>query len=170
MKISTYLFFTLLGVAAAFGQSAGDRKDDPAQARHVDNRSVEQQIIEIEKQWSQAFVRRDPTALERHVADDYAGIYPTRKLTKADLIAGAKGAGNRTILSSLTPTDAKVRVFDKTAVVTGHAVHCLREKGGEITVMRTLYTEVFILKDGRWQCVAGHYTPLAGPEEKFCAQ
>jgi ketosteroid isomerase-like protein len=162
-KILTYGFYAMLGISTALGQSNNNQKESPPQPSQIDNRTVEQQIIEIEHQWSQAFIKHDPTVFYRHVVDDYVGIYPTRKLTKADLIAETKGVGSRTLVS-VDPTTSTVRVFDKTAIVTGHAVYRMREKSGEKTVVRTLYTEVFILKDGRWQCVAGHYTPFASPE------
>lgn len=159
----THILFALLGMSSALGQSNSNPKDGAPQARQIDNRTVEQQIIEIELQWSRAFINRDPKVFERHVADDYVGVYPTSRITKADFITGARGGGARTIVSADAATP-KVRVFDKTAVVTGHVMYRAREKSGETTVIRTLYTEVFILKDGRWQCVAGHYTPLASPE------
>ena len=162
-KILTFVLFAVLGVSVAFGQPGGGQKDNPPQTGQTDARAIEQQIIEIENQWSQAFLKRDPAFFERHVADDYVGIYPTRRITKADLIAGAKGGGDRTFVSAEAHAP-KVRVYEKTAVVTGHGMYRMREKSGEAVVVRTLYTEVFVLRDGRWQCVAGHYTPLASPE------
>jgi ketosteroid isomerase-like protein len=93
------------------------------------------------------------------------GVYATRNLTKRDLIEQTKPGGTRTIVS-VENESPKIHVYGNTAVVMGHAVQHMRDKiSGEKSVIHTLYTEVFILKDGRWQCVAGHYTPLAVPEK-----
>ena len=158
-KLLIHLFCLLLSASVAAAQSSKSKIN----STQSDSRSVEEQIIEIEQQWSDAFRKHDPEVFVRHVADDYVGIYPTNKITKESLLTSAKGGGARTVISSDIGTP-KVRVFEKTVVVTGHAVQHVREKSGDITIMRTIYTEVFVLRDGRWQCVAGHYTPLASPE------
>ena len=69
-------------------------------------------------------------------------------------------------MTAVDDSNPTIRIYDKTVVVTGHAVyHYRNNKTGEKSVAHTLYTEVFILKDGRWQCVSGHYTPLNVPEQ-----
>src|SRR5687767_6655533 len=99
MKIPTLIFYALLGVSIVLGHSADQNVNAPRPSQS-DDQAVERQIIEIERQWSQAFIKHDPTVFERHVADDYVGVYPTRKITKGDLIAETKGGGNRTIMSA----------------------------------------------------------------------
>lgn len=162
-KILTCILFATFILSTTFGQSSSIRKGAPPQTNQADVRAVEQQILDIENQWAMAFVKHDPSVFQRHVADDYIGIYPTKKITKADLISMAKSGGDRTVVSTDDSTP-KVRVFDNAAVVTGNVVQHVREKSGEMIAVRTLYTEVFILKDGVWQCVSGHYTPFATPE------
>jgi ketosteroid isomerase-like protein len=138
----------------------------PAPAPSTDEKSaaaenVEQTLMQMERDWMDAFVKQDAAALGRILADDWAGIsWDGRLSDKAKSIAemplGTTG--------SVTMDPMKVRVFGDVAIVTGGDT----EKGtykGKDTSGHYLWTDVFVKRNGQWQAVASQNTkaPPAKP-------
>jgi len=132
--------------------------------RAQDSSATRKAILQIERDWGLAGARHDVSVFQRHVGDDFVGIYPTRRVTKADLIADAQRPGSRTVVSSDPVAEADVRVYGSTAVIRGLAVQRFRGADGVESVARTLYTEVFVWRDNRWQCVSGQYSQLTSAQ------
>ena len=128
-----------------------------------DTAEAKRQLRELEERWGRAFVNHDSASLRSLIAEDYIGIYPTRRYGKRDLLLMADEKpkeGQRALVGTDPDHSKQIRVFGDAAVVTGSATYRFREPDGAQSVLRTVYTEVFVWRDGRWQCVAGHYTPL----------
>jgi len=136
---------------AAFGQSkAAPQKADAA--------SVEQTLMQTERAWVQASLKKDATFLEKTLADDWAGIDFTGKaVTKAQAIADLKSGTATT--QSIELGDMKVRVFGSTAVVTGSDTEKSTYKGKDSSG-KYVWTDVFVNRNGQWQAVASQSVRL----------
>ena len=127
-----------------------------------DTNPVEQTLIHMEQDWSQADIQRDATALNRILADDWIGIdFEGTILNKVQALNGI-GSGSGSLQSTVL-RDMKVRVYGNTAVVTGTDT----EKGeyhGKDSSGRYCWTDVFVRRNGRWQAVSSQSTKLTAPE------
>jgi Domain of unknown function (DUF4440) len=86
------------------------------QSRSVGLQQDEQQIREVERQWTEEVVSGDTSVLERIMADDFLGTAPDGKLyTKADAIKDAKSFSSAFESNHLN--EARVRFFGDIAVM-----------------------------------------------------
>jgi len=116
--------------------------------------SVEQELIKLENGWLQAFFKKDIAFSDRFLADDYMGTDEHGNVkTKAQEIAEIK-AGEH-LSTSGVQDNIKVRVYGDAAVVTGRNIMKGLFKGKEYS-SPYLWTDTFIKRGGRWQCVASH--------------
>ena len=129
---------------------------------------VEQALMQMERDWSAAFLNHDPAAVARILADDYVGTDGRGILTtKAEEVEEAKalapGAPQpaRVILEE-TISDMKVRVYGATAVVTGISNEKISFQGSE-SIIRYRRTTVYVKRQGRWQCVSFHGSRIIEP-------
>jgi ketosteroid isomerase-like protein len=141
----------LLAASTAFSADARTGKN-----------SAEQALIQLENDWSQADLDRDPAALNRILAEDWIGIdFEGRVQNKQQALQGIRsGSGS---LESTVLRNMKVRVYGNTAVVTGTDT----EKGeyhGKDSSGRYVWTDVFVRRNGRWRAVSSQSTKLLGPE------
>ena len=116
--------------------------------------SVEQELIRLENGWLQAFFAKDAAFADRFLAGNYLGTDEHGAIrTKAEEIEEIK-AGEHLSTSGVLDK-VTVRVFADAAVVTGRRIM----KGlfqGKPYSSPYLWTDTFIKRDGRWQCVASH--------------
>ena len=148
------LVLAVLAMAAssvAVGQMTGDKSAPKG--------NVEQEVIKLEQDRTQAAVRGDTAFLEQNTADDYTFINSRgRLITKAQLLADFKAGEIK--LQSSDLDDLHVRVYGDTAVLTGRST----QKGqayGQDTGGQYRFTRVFVKRDGRWQSVAFQQTRIA---------
>jgi ketosteroid isomerase-like protein len=116
--------------------------------------SVEQELIKLEIGWANAVVKTDLAFLDRILADDFIQWNSDgTSQTKAQLLAALKSGDYAA--SSQVLSDIKVRIYGDAAVGTG--LNTSKEKYmGKDTSGQYRWTDTWIKKDGRWQCVAGH--------------
>jgi ketosteroid isomerase-like protein len=118
--------------------------------------AAEQALIQMERDWVQAWIKKDTAALGRILADDWVGIDFTGKtVTKAEALRELKSGSSGASSVELGPMT--VRVFGQAAVVTGSSV----EKGtwqGKDSSGSYVWTDVFANRDGRWQAVSSQST------------
>jgi ketosteroid isomerase-like protein len=120
--------------------------------------SVEQTLLRTEDEWAQAYVKRDPAPLRRILADDYVGTSARGTVrNKAQEITEVTASSDTA--QSATNEDMKVHVYGNAAVVTGRGVETGRNKDGAYT-RRFRFTDTFVKRGGRWQCVASHGSPI----------
>jgi ketosteroid isomerase-like protein len=126
-------------------------------------RSDQEILIQLERDWDAAFNRNDVGFIASILDDDFIATYDdgTRvdKKRELELVAGF----NQQIDSS-TLDDFVVHTYGNTAVVwfTLRRVGPMQGKRVELTYR---YTDVWVLKEGRWVCVASHsarVVPKAG--------
>lgn len=107
---------------------------------------VEQELMQIERDWCAATLKNDAALLGGIVADDVSDISRAGKLSgKAEMLAGVK-TGKTTVCEV---DQMKVRVYGDAAVVTGRSTLKSDTFSGQ-----SLWTDTFIRKNGKWLCVA----------------
>ncbi len=114
--------------------------------------SAEERIVQMEREFAEATLRHDVTALERNLADNFLGVDVNgQHLNKAEVLARVKSPDIE--LTSLRHEDIRVRVFGDCAVATARTVVAGRYKGQE-TSGEFPYMRVWVKREGRWLAVA----------------
>lgn len=125
----------------------------------IEMESVEQELIKLENEWADAWVKMDVAFFGRIMADDYTWTSPWGEVvTKADNLAFAKSGED--VITSWVPADMKVRVYGDAAVVTGLQTIKDTYKGEDVSGQER-WTHTWVKLAGRWQCVAGHSSEIA---------
>jgi hypothetical protein len=126
--------------------------------------SIEQQLIQVERDWCTAQLKKDAALLGRILADDYTGVN-SRSIaeTKIDALSGLKD--KTSTITACVDSNVKVRLYGDAAVVTGLATRSGTFNGAPFKDRQFLWTDTFIRKDGRWQCVASQSTLIAAQQK-----
>ncbi len=119
---------------------------------------VEQELQALEQAWADAVQHRDVARIDRIQAEEYVFTDPAGRLwTKARALETIKSGS--LIIDSFELSDVKVRLYDHTAVVTLCVVWNGQSNGIDISGPQRM-TDVFVERDGRWQCVASQTTRI----------
>jgi ketosteroid isomerase-like protein len=146
----------VVSLALAFGQEAAEKKS-PGPAKAAGG-GVGKEIRDLENQWNDAMLKHDADVMDRILADDVVDIGSSGQVsTKAEDLADLKSGEPK--LESSSVDHMKVRVFGIVAVVNGHYAQKGTYKGKDISG-EGHFTDVFVKRDGRWQCVSTEGTPL----------
>lgn len=118
--------------------------------------SVEEELIALERGWNEAFYARDVEFLDSILADDFIVTYDDGARGDKARELELSASFNQRVISA-TQEDFTVQVYDDAAVVwfTLRVVGIRRGQEAEITLR---YTDVWVVRDGRWQCVASQST------------
>lgn len=142
--------FLLWMVSAAPAQKVSGQTSDTTDAEQAVRQQDEQRI--------RAQIGADAVALRRIYADDFLGIGPTGVVRdKSQVIADF--TSHELTYQSITTAEVRVRVYGTTAVETGRSTMIGVDKGKAVP-RENRFTRVWVLKDGRWQLVANHYSPM----------
>ena len=142
MKQLLVLILALVCVFPMWGQSA-----------------AEKELIKVENDWSTAWVKSDGKFLDQLYATEYLA-------TGSDGIVYNKVDGIKDDTSpeytekSFSLSDLKVHIYGETVVVTGRNSVKFK-KSGKAEQFDARFTDVFVKRDGRWQCVATQGTKVA---------
>jgi ketosteroid isomerase-like protein len=118
--------------------------------------SDQQVLVRLERQWNEAFYRKDVTFIETLLADEFIATYDDgSRGDKAKELALA-AAFNQQVESAIQDEFA-VKVYGDTAVV-WFTLHLVGIKQGQRSGLTLRYTDVWIIRDGRWQCVSSQST------------
>ena len=125
----------------------------PASARQSPPVESDQQVlIRLEQGWNEAFYRKDLAFIRNLLADDFIATYDDGKRgDKAKELALA-AAFNQQVDSAIQD-EFTVKVYRDTAVV-WFTLHLVGTKQGQRAEVTLRYTDVWVISDGRWQCVA----------------
>src|SRR5689334_12320683 len=114
--------------------------------------------MQIERDWTDAGLKKDVAAMDKIVADDWIGLdFQGKTVTKAQMLAELKSGTSSS--SSIDLGEMKVRVFGDTAVVTGSDTEKSTYKGKDSSG-KYVWTDIFVKRNGRWQPVASQSTKL----------
>ena len=107
-------------------------------------------LVEAEQTWARSLEHHDAVTLGCILADEFEDAGPDGKLTdRATTLAQA--AEHRAVHHELS--DLHPHVHGEFGYIRGQATAV--DAQGK-TVARVRFTDVYLYRDGRWQCVAGH--------------
>jgi len=110
----------------------------------------EQALYQLERDWAAANLTKDTGVVEKLLADDFMSNFNGRTQNKKQLLAEMKN--NPAKIESSANSDMKAMVFGDTAVVHGTYIEKSTTNGKDSS-QQGRYTEVYVKRDGRWQCV-----------------
>jgi ketosteroid isomerase-like protein len=147
MMRPTLLFLALL--LPAISVSAAQSK--PVQ-------SDQQILVKLERDWDAAFHRKDVEFIDRVLADEFVSTYGDG--SRGDRAKELKLAAefNQQIDSS-TLDEFVVKVYGDTAVV-WFTQRIVGPSKGQRLELTYRYIDVFVMREGRWQCVASQSTKV----------
>jgi hypothetical protein len=128
-----------------------------AHAAHAQNVKSDQDVlIELEKRWNEAFHRKDAAFIESVLADEFIATYGDgTRGDKAKELSLAREFSQQ--VDSATLADFIVKIYRDTAVV-WFTQNLVGPVQGRPTEVQYQYIDVWIVRDGRWQCVASQST------------
>ena len=125
----------------------------------LDVKSTQEILIELEQNWISALKRNDVKFVDSVLAEEFIATYGdgTRGDRKHELklVADFNSQVDEWLVGEFT-----VKVYRDTAVVwfTQRMIGPVQGKPVEIT---TRYMDVFVMRDGRWQCVGSQSTRVS---------
>ena len=126
------------------------------------NAKIEQELIKLEEEWHNAYVRHDAEPLERILIDDYIAVYSNGKsANKTQSIEDLKA--DKSIYDYSTPYDMDMRFYDNTVVIIGRTKDKWKNQKGEDLTAEYRWTDVFVKRNGRWRCVAAQVVRIPTP-------
>jgi len=144
------LLWTVCGAAA---QRPGGQRPEEGKADQAIRQQDEQRI--------HAQVAADAIALRRIYADDFLGIGPTGVMRNKEQVI-ADFTSHDLTYQSITTADVLVRIYGNAAVETGRSTMVGVDKG-KVVPHENRFTRVWVVKEGRWQLVSNHYSPMTAP-------
>jgi ketosteroid isomerase-like protein len=121
--------------------------------------SDQQILIKLERQWNDAFYKKDLAFIASILAPEFVATYDDgSRGDKAKELALASEF-NQQVLSA-TQDDFTVKIFQETAVV-WFTLRVVGIKQGQKAELTLRYTDVWVMRDGKWQCVSTHSTRVA---------
>ena len=112
------------------------------------------EIVTLENAWVQAEVHNDADALGNLLADTFVSTQPDgSSQNKAETLAFVRDKSNH--WDTVVAENMKVHTYGDTSVVTG-TYHEKGTSAGKPFDNHGLFTDTWILRNGKWRCVAGH--------------
>ncbi len=136
MKTFALVFLVLAFSNITFGQTPNNR-----------NEKVEQELRNLVRLWDEAYVKGDTATLDRLLADEFAFVGGPKK---AEYLASFKS--RNLVIDSAVSSDIQVQVYGDTAVLIGLDTITGNNKG-QTYLTKWLYMDVWIKRNGRWECV-----------------
>jgi ketosteroid isomerase-like protein len=120
-----------------------------------------QELLKLERTWNEAIVRHDATAINLILAEDYVLTTPWgHQATREQELTNAQSSGDGSFeLKGVEQGELSVRIYGGTAVVTSRFTIKGQARNQDV---RSPFrqTDVFIRRNGRWQCVSRQATPI----------
>lgn len=121
--------------------------------------SDQQILIELERGWNDAFYRKDVAFISNLLADEFVATYDDGSQgDKGKELALAVQFNQQ--VESAVQEDFAVRTYRDTAVV-WFTLRVMGVRQGQRSELILRYTDVWIVRDGRWQCVSSQSTRVA---------
>ena len=132
-----------------------------APARAQDVQSDQDILMQLERDWDAAFRRHDAAFIERLLAEEFIVTYDD----------GSRGDRARELMlatsidqqvESSRLDEFTVREYGNTAVV-WFTLHLTGPVNGQRVEHSYRFTDVFVLRDGRWQCISSQSSRVLAP-------
>jgi ketosteroid isomerase-like protein len=121
--------------------------------------TAEEELLKLEKEFAEAIVSNDLEGIGRLVTDDWIIIGADGETVERARFCEVIKSGALTH-DMMESEDFRVRVYGDSAVITGITGTHGKFMGQEFSTHERA-TDVFVKRDGRWQCVLTHLTRLA---------
>lgn len=130
-----------------------------AQNGIADSGDMQAKLIALEQKWAVALEKADTAALDTILAATYRDTDEDgNQGNKKDVLDAF--AAHDFKLESLKLKDMKVDMYTNAAVVRGAAEQRGTYKGKPIQAVNVVFTDTFIMHDGKWQAVASQRSPV----------
>jgi len=117
----------------------------------------EQALLQIERDWAGAVLRKDASALESILAEEFVAHDASGSRNRRQAMDSVRNPSAK--LESGDLSDMKVVVLGDTAIVHGLWTKKSTADGRESS-SRSQWTDTFVRRDGRWQCAGSYSVPL----------
>jgi len=144
------LLFALLTLAATAQNTRATRDKSAKPGPHAAAPTAEAEIKKIEQQWLDALVRRDQAAVAAILAPEFQDVMFDGKIHTREQALAAVLDTTRPDLSRYLGR-LELKVYDSKFAV-AHGLTVLN--GDKIREAHIVFTDVFVLRDGKWQAVA----------------
>ena len=129
-------------------------------------RSDQEILIQLEHDWDAAFHRHDAAFIDKVLAEEFIVTYDNGVRADRTVELELAKSLNENIESSMLD-EFIVKEFGNTAVV-WFTLHLVGPINGQRVQNDYRFTDVFVLRDGRWQCVSSqstHVDPAPRPTQ-----
>jgi hypothetical protein len=159
-SLHSTLIIASLVCAAACTEGGQNAAPISTAAPAASSENVAEVLTKIENDWIEAALKHDAATVERILADEFVAIGPSGKTsTKAQIVDLTKPGGYTA--EALSINNVNVRVFGDAAVVTYTQSEKSQNQGRDLSG-RSVWTDVFVKRNGRWQIVAEHASCAEG--------
>jgi ketosteroid isomerase-like protein len=142
----------------------GTPETSVAVARQRETReATEKTLTALERKWMGALQQRDASALSQLVSEDFTLVSPRLTIAAGDREKYFQHSMRELNLTSYDFEALTVRLYGRTAIVSGRLKQSATV-AGEDWGGAYLFTDVWVSRDGVWQVVSRHMSPL--PNEK----
>lgn len=117
-------------------------------------------LIALERRWNDAFYKKDTAFISSVLADEFVATYDdgSRGDRSKELALAAEFDQQ---VESAIQDEFQVKVYGNSAVV-WFTLNVVGIKQGQRATLKLSYTDVWVMRDGRWQCVSSQSTRVAG--------
>lgn len=122
------------------------------------DREAQEEILELEREFGDAMISNDVGAIGRFLSDDWIIIDPDGGvIDKLRFLAVVQSGALKH--EAMDSEDIRVRIYANAATVTAVTRSRTKYLGKEFRTCERA-TDVFVRRDGRWQCVLTHLTTV----------
>ena len=149
-------------------KSTAESDEEPApkatKSEGPDKGKPESVVKRLENEWEMSVMKHDTAFVESRVAKDFMGVSSKgKRLNKAALLKEYKT--DTDTYSSAKNGSLNVRAADKNVVIaSGTAKEIGKSKDGEKFTRSYLFTDTWVMRGDRWECVASHVMLASGKE------
>src|SRR5262249_4648527 len=124
----------------------------------TDSESTAQAIEKVERARFQAWLQKDVPALKQVIADDVVYCHSTGVCqNKAELIEFITGGAG--VYRAMDVIEIEPKQYGESIVLNGK-LDMKVEQGGKVQQFQVIYTDMYVMRDGRWQLVRWQSTRL----------
>ena len=156
---ATVLFLALSSITLA--QNPDNRMGPQRKAPATSPQPGQNAVLQLEHDWTQAYLNHDVAALELVLADDWTyspsdGTFKTRSQVIEEFRVDTMK------YQSIDQQNVNVRIYGNTAVVTGEEL-IKGTDGGKPVTLHIRFTDVLVNHNGRWHAVNSHESAIPEP-------
>jgi len=149
IRNTTRIDYVIKGGKVHKRDTSKDQKDlgDPAEIA---------KLRELVRAWDEASVKGDAATLDRLLAAEFTFVGGVRRAAYLDIV---RSKSTDTYVESAVSENVQVQVYGDAAVVTATGVTKGKNRGQPYE-SRYLFMDVWVKRDGRWQCVKVYSNPI----------